>query len=328
MGFKVSSENNNSISINVNNNMDNSEKKDRGKTIDARNFILNQKGLSAVEKKKQSVRKQAMQLIADAWGRDNKTELGIKEMQDEKSAKLSRIGELESKLNDIEENKQALVEKYGVNKDSREYKDLELLEKYQDNKKGVSFDKFSKEEIDRLKELQNIPLTEFQKKALELNGIKGEIKVEIRDSKNDLVAMTSGITQAKINQLKSQDMLKSKEAAEQMLDAADKDVMDMLVDEAKEHIDDEAEEAKEKIENVKENQKENQKRIEKSKEKREEQEKIIEGQLESDKLELDYSIQNQNMDRVEEVQKNISKLLNENYLVNEDLKGIEIDLNF
>lgn len=328
MGFKVSSENNNSISINVNNNMDNSEKKDRGKTIDARNFILNQKGLSAVEKKKQSVRKQAMQLIADAWGRDNKTELGIKEMQDEKSAKLSRIGELESKLNDIEENKQALVEKYGVNKDSREYKDLELLEKYQDNKKGVSFDRFSKEEIDRLKELQNIPLTEFQKKALELNGIKGEIKVEIRDSKNDLVAMTSGITQAKINQLKSQDMLKSKEAAEQMLDAADKDVMDMLVDEAKEHIDDEAEEAKEKIENVKENQKENQKRIEKSKEKREEQEKIIEGQLESDKLELDYSIQNQNMDRVEEVQKNISKLLNENYLVNEDLKGIEIDLNF
>lgn len=328
MGFKVSSESNNSISINVNNNMDNNEKKDRGKTIDARNFILNQKGLSAVEKKKQSVRKQAMQLIADAWGRDNKTELGIKEMQDEKSAKLSRIGELESKLNDIEENKQALVEKYGVNKDSREYKDLELLEKYQDNKKGVSFDKFSKEEIDRLKELQNITLTEFQKKALELNGIKGEIKVEIRDSKNDLVAMTSGITQAKINQLKSQDMLKSKEAAEQMLDAADKDVMDMLVDEAKEHIDDEAEEAKEKIENVKENQKENQKRIEKSKEKREEQEKIIEGQLESDKLELDYSIQNQNMDRVEEVQKNISKLLNENYLVNEDLKGIEIDLNF
>ena len=60
-----------------------------------------------------------------------------------------------------------------MNSDSQKQKNFKLLEKYQDYRKGVQTDDFSKEEIDRLKELQNTPLTDYQTRALQLNGTKG-----------------------------------------------------------------------------------------------------------------------------------------------------------
>ena len=58
------------------------------------------------------------------------------------------------------------------------------------------------------------------------------------------------------------------------------------------------------------------------------QEEIIEGQQNADQLEQDVSMQKQNTSKMDEAQKNIQKILKEKNLVNEDLKGIEIDLNF
>ena len=83
-------------------------------------------------------------------------------------------------------------------------------------------DKFSKEEIDRLKELQNEPLTEYQKKALMINSSKDAIRSQI--DQNDLKAMnkTMSINNAKLEQLKSQDMLKAGDAADSIIEAAEK----------------------------------------------------------------------------------------------------------
>ena len=52
------------------------------------------------------------------------------------------------------------------------------------------------------------------------------------------------------------------------------------------------------------------------------------GQQNADQLEQDVSMQKQNTSKMDEAQKNIQKILKEKNLVNEDLKGIEIDLNF
>ena len=83
----------------------------------------------------------------------------------------------------------------------------------------------------------------------------------------------------------------------------------------------EAEEAADKKE-------EQDKQIEEAQEKRKNQEEIIEGQQNADQLEQDVSMQKQNTSKMDEAQKNIQKILKEKNLVNEDLKGIEIDLNF
>lgn len=295
------------------------------KSIDARTLNL---GVNPVDEKKNSARKQAMKLISDAWGKDEKVAKNIQNMEDEKAAKAQELAELKSHIGNIEKEKEMWRQEYGVDKDSQEYKDFKLLEKYQDNKNGSSYDEFSEEEIERLKELQNTPLTDFQKKALSLNGAKDALDVEIQRGENKLIAMTESISLAKSEQLKSQDMLKAQDAAEEILDAANKDVIGMLVDEAKDHIDETAEEQKEKAEEAKEEKEKLEERIEKNKEKREEDEKLIEAQMEANQLELDNQVKSQSVDHVAEAQKSIHKLMENNHMINEDIKGIEIDLNF
>lgn len=295
------------------------------KSIDARNLNL---GVNPIDEKKNSARKQAMKLISDAWGKDALVAKNIQNMEDEKAATHKELAELKSHIGNIEKEKEMSRQEYGVDKDSQEYKDYKLLEKYQDNKNGSSYDEFSDEEIERLKELQNTPLTDFQKKALSLNGAKDALDVEIQRGENKLIAMTESISLAKSEQLKSQDMLKAQNAAEEILDAANKDVIGMLVDDAKDHIDETAEEQKEKAEEAKEEKEKLEERIEKNKEKREEDEKLIEAQMEANQLELDNQVKSQSVDHVAEAQKSIAKLMDNNHMINEDIKGIEIDLNF
>lgn len=297
----------------------------KSKSIDARNLNL---GVNPVDEKKNSARKQAMKLISDAWGKDDKAAENIKNMEDEKAAKAQELAELKSHIGNIENEKEMWRQEYGVDEDSQEYKDYKLLEKYQDNKNGASYDEFSDEEIERLKELQNTPLTDFQKKALTLNGAKDALDVEIQRVENKLIAMTESISLAKIDQLKSQDMLKAQGAADEIMDAANKDVMGMLVDEAKDNIDETSEEEKEKAEKAKEEKEKLEERIEKNKEKREDGEKLIEAQRKANQLELDNQVKSQSVDHVAEAQKSIAKLMDNNHMINEDIKGIEIDLNF
>lgn len=258
------------------------------KSVDARALNLNVPA-DPIEAKRKNVRKQAMKLITDAWGRDEKASKGIDDMRNEKRSKIDELDELKSKSSSLEDSKRFLKEEYGVADDSQEQKDLELLEKYQNNKIGSSFDSFSEEEKARLKELQNTPLTEYQRKALEINDAKAKLDKEVNRKNDELKGMTQAITDAKIEQLKSQDMLKAQNAADTILDAVNKDIINMLVDESKKHIDE----------------------VQKK-----EQE------------ESETDVKKQSVDHIAKAQEEISKMLKDKNLINEDLLGIEIDLNF
>lgn len=284
--------------------------------------------ISLIDDKRTSARKQAMKLVGDAWKRDNEAYAGIQEMKDGKAVKVEEYLDLKNKIKYIEKQKDLLQEEYGISADSQEQQDLELLQKYQDNKTGASYDSFSNEERKRLKELAEMPLTDYQKKALELNGIKDSIDIELKQKESSIIAMTGSITNAEINMEKNQDMLKSQDAAEALMEAASKDIVEMLVDEAQKHIDSVQEEAEEKAEKIKEQKVEREERIEEAKERKEEQEQIIHDQIEADKLEAGNKVQEQSVDHLEEAQKVVEKLMNDNNMVNEDIKGIEIDLTF
>ena len=301
-------------------------KKSNTKSFNAGNLNLGQS--NALEEKRNRARKQAMKLISDAWERDEKASKGISDMQNQQTAVVDKIHELSLKIKDIGDSKEALREEYGIEEDSQEQKDLLLLEKYQDNMTGASFDDFSEEEINGLKELQNTPLTEYQKRALELNRWKGSIRKEIRQNENSLIAITSSIRDARIDQLKSQDMLNSQAAADKVLEASSKEIIGMLLEDVKEHLDEVEEENQEQAEKAEEKKEEKEEVIEKAKEKRKEQEKILKEQQKATREEADLKVEDQAEVSAEQVQKDIQKILNDNCLVNEDLKGIEIDLNF
>lgn len=298
------------------------------KTIDARNL----KGLdpkrSGIDKKRENARKQAMKLVQNAWNRDAKSAAEQKDLEAQKADKLTEVQKLTEQMKNIEETKKNLQEKYGVDPDSKEQKDLELLEKYQNNVTGASFDSFSEEEKERLKELQNTPFTDYQKEVLRQNSVKSALSREVEQKNREVAALQEAVTDSTIDQLKSQDMLKAQDAAGQILDASGKEILNMLIQEGRDNIDEDAKEEQEKAEKAQEEKEKKQEKTDDAKEKRKEQEELLKKQTRSDQMEQKLSMQNQSDNQVNHAQKQIQKILKENHLVNEDLKGIEIDLNF
>ena len=287
---------------------------DKG-TIYAGDLQFAQTTGNAASDKKQSARKQAMKLIRDAWDSDNKAVSQRDQIAQQKEEKLKEVRECNEELKQIRESKEIARQSYGVDSDSQEQKDLELLEKYQDYQKGVQTDDFSKEEIDRLKELQNTPLTDYQTRALQLNAQKDVILNKKDRAQRSMTSLTEAAADAKLDQLKSQDMQKAQDAADELLDAVD-------------HIDEKQEEEKKKAEEAQEKRDEQQEKIDEKKEEKQQQEKIIEGSVEADKLEADVTVDQTGTSKLEEAQQHIQTILKKNNLVNEDLKGIKIDLNF
>lgn len=310
------------------NEADRKQEADKGKSIFAGNLGLNPETDSLIEQKRQSARKQAMKLVSDAWGKDQKAAQKIDDMRELRRDKMSKIEESQRILSDINEAKERLQQEYNIDPESEEQKDLELLEKYQDYLKGVGTSEFSEEEVERLRELQNIPMTEYQKEVLKLNGEAGKEKRNMEDMEREASILKSSITNAKLEQLKSQDMLNANEAADELMEAAGKEVISILIQDGKDNIDETTEEEQEKAEEIQEEKEAWQERMDEAKENRKEQEEIIKGDLEADRLEMETDLKQQSSVDMESVQKNIQRIIKENHLVNEDLKGIEIDFNF
>ena len=61
-----------------------------------------------------------------------------------------------------------------------------------------------------------------------------------------MTSLTEAAADAKLDQLKSQDMQKAQDAADELLDASDKDAFGMLIQDAVDHIDEKQEEEKRK----------------------------------------------------------------------------------
>ena len=76
-----------------------------------------------------------------------------------------------------------------------------------------------------------------------------------------------------------------------ILEASNKEIMGLLIQDGKEHIDKEQEEAQKKAEEQKEERDEQQERIDEARQERKEQEELIKGQAEADSAEQDLSLQ-------------------------------------
>ncbi|MBS1338806.1 MAG: hypothetical protein HP047_06095, partial [Lachnospira sp.] len=238
------------------------------------------------------------------------------------------ITDLKAKAAYLEKDKKAAAEEYGIDPDSQEQKDLELLEKYQNNKAGVENSHFSEDEVNRLKELQNEPLTDYQKQVLKFNASKNAILQYAGMKEEKVISMHESINLAKLDMLKSQTMIKADDAADAVIDAAEDEIFGMLIADGKEKLDEDAKETQEKADDASQKREEREEKIEENRQERKEQEEILSKDADADKLEQNLSLQKQTDNNITDVQKNIQRMIKEKGLVNEDIKGIEIDLNF
>lgn len=152
--------------------------------------------------------------------------------------------------------------------------------------------------------------------------LKEEQKVrekELNENESQIMQENGTIRATRIERLKHHTMLDAQEQAEDILDAARDEIVGMVVDEGKDHIDEETEKREEQAEEIKKEKEEREEFIEEQKEHRKEQEELLEEMPTEEMLSLDR-IQS-------DVKQEVQNILDKMKLIAEDIKGAVVDEN-
>ncbi len=133
----------------------------------------------------------------------------------------------------------------------------------------------------------------------------------------DMKVEIATISAIQIERLKHSPMADAKKQAEEIMEQASKDVLGMLVEESKEHLDEEQEVREEQAEALEEKREEQEAFIEAQKEKKQAGEELIEEIPVEEMLTLEQVKQ--------DVQKEVQNIVDKMKLVAEDIKGAVVD---
>lgn len=275
--------------------------------------------LDPIARKQQEAKKQVMKIIGDARESDQKLEDDLAERRNNIKNHRQTIGKANDELKLIENARQELREHYGIEEDSQEEQDLKLLEKERNSKKPDSSFELTKQEKERLQEIREEGLTEYQKRSMDMLNSGSPYEQEIAEAQKKIKEEDGAISAIKKVMLKSKTMIKAQKNADDVMDAARDEIVGMLVDEAKDHIDEEMEEKKEAAEEKAEKEKEEQEKIEKQKEGKEEKEEFSEQIAASTEFVVEAE------KSIEDIQREVKKIMDDMKLLEEDLKGAAVD---
>lgn len=274
----------------------------KSRTIYAGNFLKEFPLREKIQQKRAEVQQRAMKIVQDAWDADRQLDDEIK-VREEESKKLREDNQAElENLKDVNRRSEELREAFGVDKDSEEQQELERM--IQDRKSG----KISLSEKEP---------TEYQRRALALDEEAARYRSHLA-ANNGKILENSEVTKAiRKERLKSHTMVDAQAEAEDVMESLTDEIVGLVTEEAKEHLDEEQEKREEQAEKIEEKKKEQ----EEIQEKRDEKEKELEKLIEEMPVEEMTNLQ-QTMD---EVKQQIQKVLNEANLAAEDVKGAKVD---
>lgn len=276
--------------------------------------------------RKEQIQNRAMQLWKDAVSAEQKIDLDL----EERAAHIEKLHEDIDAANEqvkyFSGEQDALKEKYSIDEDSQEQQDLELLLKQRKARKPSNqpnMIEFSEEELERLKELEGQPLTEYQSRYLELEDAKGIYQDEINACNKECLKESKIITGIKLERLKSHALADAQEKKDEMMIAASEEAASMLMDEVKDKLDKDLEELEEKVEEKAEKEEAEEERLEAIREEKKEAEYEDKNDELFDALQSEGAVQLESTK--EEVKQEVKKMMSEMKLLVEDLKGAAVD---
>lgn len=317
-----------------------SDSKISGKSINMSRLGLN---IDSVLFRKQSAKGRAMKLINDAWARDKKVDDNMNEISSDIDEANSDIAEFKDIISGYNERKDKLKDYYGIEDENFSKEDEELLAK---DEAAAADPKITltKEEQDRLEELKDTPLYKYRQ---ETKGVDAAIENYEKKINNAYETVKSGNAQIrgiKLERLKYHDMVDEQKKADKINAEASKEAIGIMVGEAKDHI---KEKLEEKVEEAKKSAKEKEEQEEKLNKRKEEQEefeaKLKDGQeksREAEKIKIeqkknareqsdiikDAKDDNEGLNGLpSQIKSEIKEMLQKMKLLDEDLKGAEID---
>ena len=276
-----------------------------------------------IAQKRQLYVKQGTKMVKDADKTERKIDKSIDDARNQVKETVDLLGEYQKKIGEIDDKLAQAKEEFEVEDDSQEQKDLEILLKQQRQGSGMG-EPMTKEEMQRYDEIKG-QLTDYQKIALEAYKERDHYTKQVGKAEIKIQAINQAIRQIKIDRPASQVMQDAQRNKEDLMEAASKEIQGMLMEDAKDKIDEKAEEIQEAAEKREEKKEELEERLEAVKEDKEETEEAAESAAETAqemaKQIIDSDALNTAAD--EEVKKKMEEL--QKHL--EELKGIVIDTN-
>lgn len=294
-----------------------------GMTIDGSELNL---GNESIEEKKKKAQKIAMELMGSAFKRDNDIDKEIEQCNERAEIHKKENEEYSMLLSDIKDEEENLKEIYDVDSESKEQSDLDLLIKEKESIRHPDKVKLTPEEKADLIKIKNKPLTEYQERMLKLDDEKFELNEKIDENKENIRKEYGTARGIALERLKYHEMVDAKKQGDEVIKAANKEIMGTIIDEAKKDIDDKYEDEKQKAEDKAKEEEIIEDRIEKSKEQSKEDEEKLEKiyELKQDILELS---KNNNRNSSNDMKKSLDLIVAELQLSQEDLKGAAVDQN-
>ena len=259
-----------------------------------------------ITQRKLYAQQKALKIVSNAWEGDRKIDNSILDIRHKLSQLQDEYVENLGVIDAGDAQKEMLRQQYGVAADSQEQKDLELLQKKEDamhhpdevslteeeearlkeingrlpDTKEEAFllqrkqdaEKFglevewTEEEEALLKEMEGVPLTEYQERCLKIDGYQKIYETRNDVIKDQIAAYNGSIRATRLERLKFREMEKAQKKAEEVMEAAGKEIIGMLMEEAKDHVDEEMEETKEEAEEKAEEEASQEEKIEERKE--------------------------------------------------------------
>ncbi len=293
-------------------------KQGKGTTIFAGNSSLAQ---DPITEKREQARKKAMKVVGDAFAKEQKIDNDMEARKNHISQLRESMGAAQAAIKQIDQEKEQLREAKGIAADSQEQKDLELLEKRNASVKMGSQVTLTKEDKERLAEIDAAGLTEYQKQALEMESYKAPYRTEIEDGEKQVLEEIAIIKGVRLERLKSDPMVGATKEADSIIEAAEDEIMGMLIKEGKDFVDAKHKAEEEAAKKKAEEEKEKEEQLEAIRADKEEQEKRIE----ENKTEA-LTEQVLDLDEVQtNVQAEVGDIVDKMNLVIEDIKGAVVD---
>lgn len=333
------------ISHNKNAEMRNEARNNKGKGVKLTNKSINMAGLKgdndALTMRKQLARKRAMKMISDAWAGDKKIAADIGEIKYKRNESSENISEYNDYLKGYDEKRAELKEYYGISDYTDE--DIDLLNKKLMSEYNSKIS-FTQEEQDRLAELNEEAYLKYREQTAGIDKAEARYEMLKDDELRMVEAYNSEITGINLERLKFHGMVDAQKKADKINKDASEDAVNTLIGEAQEHIEETHEEKWEEAKEAAEKKEEQEEKIEEQRQEKEEFQEQLEIKREENSEAEELRIEQEKNAReqgeiIEGATENfgdsraissqtkaaIKDMLNKMKVLEEDLKGAEID---
>lgn len=267
-----------------------------------------------MEQKRAMARKQASKALLDQFAADNEVTDKMDELRARNVAIDDEISYLMDEKRGYEKEQEALKEKYGIEPDSEQQKQLDLIRKANRAMKAGQLGNLSKEELEQIANMDKSQLTEYQRRSLEYDKVIENFESAITELKEERIDNNAYIKESKQGLLKTsyKGIAKAYKAADTILKAASDEIIGMVWEDAKKHMDEEMEELIEAAKKKAEEKEEQEEKLEAAKEKKD------------DQKEFAGAIQEEAAEQAK-LQNEINKIVKDAELLEEDMKGLMVD---